>query len=72
MIIELIMLAETQGASELIAAYEEVLYDRGQINYLTGSHDFVVSCIPDTKTSSRHIQQPLHERIGIPGHRFGP
>ncbi|HEV7460153.1 MAG TPA: D-arabinono-1,4-lactone oxidase [Solirubrobacteraceae bacterium] len=52
MMIELIQLTRTEGGYELLAAYEEALYELGgrphwgQVNTLTGSHGLVASMYP--------------------------
>jgi L-gulono-1,4-lactone dehydrogenase len=52
MMIELIQLTRTEGGYELLAAYEEALYELGgrphwgQVNTLTGSHGLVDSMYP--------------------------
>jgi hypothetical protein len=87
MMIELIMLAETKGGFELLAAYEEALYELsgrphwGQINSLTGSHDFVRSMYPryeDWLAVRRELDprgtfdSPFTKRVGISGRPFAP
>ena len=52
MMIELIQLTRTEGGYELLAAYEEALYELGgrphwgQVNTLTGSHGLLASMYP--------------------------
>ena len=52
MMIELIQLSRSEGGYELLAAYEEALYELGgrphwgQVNTLTGSHDSSARCTP--------------------------
>jgi len=68
MMIELIQATRTEGGFELLAAYEEALYDLGgrphwgQVNTLTGSHDLVRSLYP------RYDEwQEVHARLNASG-----
>jgi hypothetical protein len=68
MMIELIQATRTEGGFELLAAYEEALYDLGgrphwgQVNSLTGSHDLVRSLYP------RYDEwQEVHARLNASG-----
>jgi hypothetical protein len=81
--IELIQMTRTEGGFELLAAYEEALYDLGgrphwgQVNTLTGSHDLVRSLYPryddwleihGELNASRVFDSPFSKRAGISRH----
>jgi L-gulono-1,4-lactone dehydrogenase len=85
MMIELIQLTHTEGAFELLAAYEEDLYALGgrphwgQVNTLTGSHDLIASMYPryaDWLAAHRRFNasgvfdSPFSKRVGITTSRF--
>jgi hypothetical protein len=87
MMIELIQLTRTEGGYELLAAYEEALYDLGgrphwgQVNTLTGSHGLVASMYPrysDWLAVRRELDpsgtfdSPFTKRTGISEDRFRP
>jgi len=87
MMIELIQLSRIEGGYELLAAYEEALYELGgrphwgQVNTLTGSHDFVRSMYPtyDAWLQVRReldpdgvFDSPFTKRVGISAERFAP
>jgi FAD/FMN-containing dehydrogenase len=87
MMIELIQLTRSAGGYELLAAYEEALYELGgrphwgQVNTLTGSHDFVRSMYPgyDEWLEVRReldpdgvFDGPFTKRVGISPERFRP
>jgi L-gulono-1,4-lactone dehydrogenase len=87
MMIELIQLSRIEGGYELLAAYEEALYELGgrphwgQVNTLTGSHDFVRSMYPsyDAWLEMRReldpdgvFDSPFTKRVGISTDRFAP
>jgi hypothetical protein len=68
MMIELIQMTRTEGGFELLAAYEEALYDLGgrphwgQVNTLTGSNDLVRTLY------KRYIDwQDVHRRLNASG-----
>jgi hypothetical protein len=80
MMIELIQLSRSEGCLELLAAYEERLFALGgrphwgQINSLTGSHDFIASLYPryaDWLDVRRQLDPdwlfagPFTKRVGI-------
>jgi L-gulono-1,4-lactone dehydrogenase len=80
MMIELIELRGTYGGLELLAAYEDALYDLGgrphwgQINTLTGSHELLQSLYPryadwldvhSRLNSSGVFDSPFTKRVGI-------
>ncbi len=86
MMIELIQLTRTEGGYELLAAYEEALYELGgrphwgQVNTLTGSHGFVAAMYPRYAdwldvharlNASGVFDSPFSRRIGIAGEAFG-
>ena len=83
MMIELIQMTRTEGGFELLAAYEEALYELGgrphwgQVNTLTGSHELVRSLYPRYDdwqevhrrlNSSRVFDSPFSKRVGISTH----
>lgn len=83
MMIELIQMTRTEGGFELLAAYEEALYDLegrphwGQFNTLTGSHDLVRRLYPRYDAwqevhrqlnASRVFDGPFSKRAGISTH----
>lgn len=85
MMIELIQLTHTEGAFELLAAYEEELYALGgrphwgQVNTLTGSHGLIESMYPrypDWLAAHRRFNasgvfdSPFSKRVGITASRF--
>lgn len=85
MMIELIQMTRTEGGFELLAAYEEALYELcgrphwGQVNTLTGSHDFVRSMYPRYDEWLRvHAEvnqdgvfdSPFSKRVGISALQF--
>jgi hypothetical protein len=85
MMIELIQMTRTEGGFELLAAYEEALYDLcgrphwGQVNTLTGSHGLVRSMYPGYDDWLRvHAEingggvfdSPFAKRVGISASRF--
>ena len=87
MMIELIQLTRNQGGYELLAAYEQALYDLGgrphwgQVNTLTGSHGLVASMYPrhdDWLEVRRRLDpqgvfdSPFTRRVGISAERFSP
>ena len=83
MMIELILLTDTEGGYELLASYEDALYDLegrphwGQVNTLTGSHDFLRSggMYPDSYDRWQAIRaqldpddvfgNPFAKRVGL-------
>ena len=83
MMIELILLTDTEGGYELLGHYEDRLYDLGgrphwgQVNTLTGSHDFLRSpaMYPDSYDDWQRIRaqldphdvfaSPFTKRVGI-------
>jgi hypothetical protein len=86
MMIELIQMTRTEGGFELLAAYEEALYDLGgrphwgQVNTLTGSHELVRSLYPRYDdwqqihrqlNASRVFDGPFSKRAGISAHPVG-
>ena len=87
MMMELIQLRGNEGGYEMLAAYEEALYDLGgrphwgQVNTLTGSHGLVSSMYPRWVDWLRvHAQMnatgvfdsPFSKRVGIAPERFTP
>jgi L-gulono-1,4-lactone dehydrogenase len=85
MMIELIQGTHTEGGVELLASYEEALYDLcgrphwGQVNTLTGSHDLVRSMYPRYDDWLRvHAEindtgvfdSPFAKRVGISASKF--
>jgi FAD/FMN-containing dehydrogenase len=87
MMIELIQLTRVEGGYELLAAYEEALYELGgrphwgQVNTLTGSHDLVRSMYPrydDWLDVRRELDpdgvfdSPFTKRVGISADRYTP
>jgi FAD/FMN-containing dehydrogenase len=87
MMIELIQLTRNQGGYELLAAYEQALYDLGgrphwgQVNTLTGSHGLVASMYPRyeewlevRRRLDPHgvFDSPFTRRVGISAERFAP
>ena len=87
MMMELIQMTRTEGGFELLAAYEEALYDLegrphwGQFNTLTGSHDLVRRLYPrydawqdvhGQLNASRVFDGPFSKRTGISTHLAGP
>jgi hypothetical protein len=85
MMIELIQLTRTEGGYELLAAYEEALYELGgrphwgQVNTLTGSHGFVATMYPrygdwlevhGRLNASGVFDSPFSRRVGISTERF--
>jgi hypothetical protein len=87
MMIELIQLRGNEGGYEMLAAYEEALYDLGgrphwgQVNTLTGSHGLVSSMYPRWQDWLRVHRQmnatgvfdsPFSKRVGIAPERFTP
>jgi L-gulonolactone oxidase len=85
MMIELIQLTRTEGGYELLAAYEEVLYELGgrphwgQVNTLTGSHGLLATMYPryeDWLDVRRQLDaggvfdSGFTKRVGISGERF--
>jgi L-gulono-1,4-lactone dehydrogenase len=85
MMIELIQLTRNQGGYELLAAYEEALYDLdgrphwGQVNTLTGSHGLVASMYPchDDWLEVRGrldpdgvFDSPFSRRVGLSAEHF--
>jgi hypothetical protein len=86
MMIELIQLTRTEGGYELLAAYEEALYELGgrphwgQVNTLTGSHGLVDAMYPhygqwlDVRRrldADGIFDSPFTKRVGISEERFG-
>ena len=80
MMIELIQATRTEGGFELLAAYEDALYDLGgrphwgQVNTLTGSHDLVRSLYPrydewqevhGRLNASGVFDSPFSKRVGL-------
>jgi len=80
MMIELIQATRTEGGFELLAAYEEALYDLGgrphwgQVNTLTGSHDLIRSLYPRLDdwleihgrlNASGVFDSPFSKRVGL-------
>jgi hypothetical protein len=80
MMIELIMMTRTEGGYELLAAYEDALYELegrphwGQVNTLSGGHDRVASLYPDygrwlavhgRLNESGVFDSPFGKRVGI-------
>lgn len=87
MMIELIQLRGNDGGYEMLAAYEEALYDLGgrphwgQVNTLTDSHGLVSSMYPRWQDWLRVHRQmnatgvfdsPFSKRVGIARERFTP
>jgi hypothetical protein len=85
MMIELIMLTHTEGGFELLADYEEALYELGgrphwgQVNTLTGSDGLISSMYPrfddwlavhGRLNSSGVFDSPFSKRVGISVSRF--
>jgi hypothetical protein len=85
MMIELIQSTRTEGGLELLAAYEEALYELGgrphwgQVNTLTGSHDLVRSMyrrlddwsrVHGEINASGVFDSPFSKRIGISTSRY--
>jgi D-arabinono-1,4-lactone oxidase len=85
MMIELIQLTRTEGGYELLAAYEEALYELGgrphwgQVNTLTGSHGLVDSMYPRYRDwlevrgrldSDGVFDSAFTKRVGISEERF--
>jgi L-gulono-1,4-lactone dehydrogenase len=85
MMIELIELTRTDGGYELLAAYEEALYELGgrphwgQVNTLTGSHGLIASMYPrygdwlevhGRLNASGVFDGPFSRRVGISAERF--
>jgi hypothetical protein len=85
MMIELIQLTRTEGGYELLAAYEEALYELGgrphwgQVNTLTGSHGLIASMYPrygdwlevhGRLNASGVFDGPFSRRVGISAERF--
>lgn len=83
MMIELILLKDTEGGFELLAAYEQELYQLagrphwGQFNVLTGSHGLIGSLYPEYARWQAIREQidprgvfdgPFARRVGITGH----
>jgi L-gulono-1,4-lactone dehydrogenase len=86
MMIELIQMTHTEGGFELLAAYEDALYALegrphwGQVNTLTGSHDFLAKMYPSYPAwqeihrqlnQSRVFDSPFSKRVGISTPPFG-
>ena len=86
MMIELIQLTRTYGGLELLAAYEEALYELegrphwGQINTLSGGHDLLARMYPrfpdwlavhDVLNRSGVFASPFSNRVGITRHELG-
>jgi hypothetical protein len=84
MMIELIGLTRSSGGFELLAAYEEALYELsgrphwGQVNTLTGSHGLIASMYPryeDWLEVRRRLDargvfdSPFTRRVGISDER---
>ena len=82
MMIELILMTDTEGGYELLGAYEEALYHLGgrphwgQVNTLTGSHDTLRRLYPDydrwldvRRQLDPHgtFDSPFAKRVGISG-----
>jgi hypothetical protein len=87
MMIELIRSTRAERGFELLAAYEEALYDLGgrphwgQVNTLTGSHDLVRLMYPgfaqwleihDQINSNGVFDSPFWKRTGISQSRYVP
>lgn len=87
MMIELIMVTHTEGGFELLADYEEALYELGgrphwgQYNTLTGSEGLVASMYPRYQdwlavhrrlNASGVFDSPFSKRVGIAPSRFAP
>nr|MDP8943661.1 FAD-binding protein [Actinomycetota bacterium] len=87
MMIELIQMTRTEGGFELLAAYEEALYDLGgrphwgQVNTLTGSHELVRSMYPRFDdwlaihrlvNDSGVFDSPFAKRVGISASSYDP
>jgi L-gulono-1,4-lactone dehydrogenase len=87
MMIELIQLSRSEGGYELLAAYEDALYDLGgrphwgQVNTLTGSHGLVASMYPryeDWLEVHGHLNangafdSPFTKRVGISEDHYRP
>ena len=85
MMIELILITDTEGGYELLGHYEDQLYrfggrpHWGQVNTLTGSHDFLRSApmYPDTYADWQRVRAqldphdvlagPFTKRVGLTG-----
>jgi L-gulono-1,4-lactone dehydrogenase len=87
MMIELIQMSRTEGGFELLAAYEEALYELcgrphwGQVNRITGSHNLIGTMYPRYDdwlrvegeiNRSRVFDSPFSQRIGISTATFCP
>jgi len=87
MMIELIMMAPTQGGFELLGVYEEALAELGgrphwgQVNYLAGGRERIRSMYPKFDTWLEVMRQldpkgtfdsPFTKRVGISGRGFLP
>ena len=87
MMIELIQLSRSEGGYELLAAYEDALYDLGgrphwgQVNTLTGSHGLVASMYPRYEdwlevhgqlNANGAFDSPFTKRVGISEDRYRP
>jgi hypothetical protein len=87
MMIELIQMVRTEGGFELLAAYEDALYQYGgrphwgQVNTLTGSHGLLESMYPqledwlrvrDALDPAGMFDSPFAKRVGISRRRFPP
>lgn len=85
MMLELIQLSRTEGGFELLAAYEEALYELGgrphwgQYNTLTGSHGLMQSMYPryddwlevhSRLNASGVFDGPFSKRVGISRSRY--
>ena len=85
MMIELIQLTRSEGGFELVAAYEDALYELGgrphwgQVNTLTGSHGMIESMYPRygdwlevhrRLNASGVFDSPFTKRVGISEARF--
>jgi D-arabinono-1,4-lactone oxidase/FAD binding domain-containing protein len=87
MMIELILMTDTEGGFELLGTYEEALYGLGgrphwgQVNYLSGGDQFLTSVYPQyprwakvhaALNESRVFDSPFSKRVGIARSTFVP
>jgi hypothetical protein len=87
MMIELILMTDTEGGYELLGAYEEALYALGgrphwgQVNYLSGGDQFLTNLYPEYPrwakvhaelNQSRVFDSPFSKRVGIARSTFVP
>ena len=87
MMIELILMTDTEGGFELLGAYEEALYALGgrphwgQVNYISGGDQFLTAVYPEYPrwakvhaelNQSRVFDSPFSKRVGIARSTFLP